>query len=862
VTARIVRTLLLVPGCALLLLAVGSGPAVAAPADSAWVPAPGSTSPPPASHGSAQAPTPVPAPIPSDSLAPPPPAPALTTAPRDSMVSDSVAGVREGAALDTLAAARDTIAAPADSIAAPRDSVTTPPEVVPPASRPQPTAPPRSAGPAARPRVGLALSGGGARGAAHIGLLQVLEENRIPVDYVAGTSMGAVIGGLYASGLSPARMDTIATDLDWLEAFTDKSRRADRTFIRKRDDDGFLMRTRAGFRRGKVLLPPATLDGHLIDLLLKRLTLPVVSVRHFDDLGIPFRAVTTDLLTGETVVLREGDLAQAMRASMAVPGAFATREVDGRLLVDGGITNVLPIDVVRRMGADVVIAMDIAPPAKDREDLQSLPDLTFHLAVLSAERNRRQQIESLGDSDVFLKPDLGSITLVSFDRTADAIVVGRQAAQAVVADLLPFALPPEAYRAWQEARAAKIPAPDSLVIAAVEVESESRVDNELLRQRLDVPTHVPLDVQRLERGVRRLAGLELFGSTSYDVEQAPEGNVLRVTATPRAWGPDYLQAGIGVFDDYAHPNVNLALAYTRTAINRLNGEWAAGVQLGQEPGVWGRFHQPLDERLRWFADGRVLYTEWALGDFDANGHQRAEYGLRQFGVVLSGGRAIGPWAEGRAGIVRLGGDIRQQTGTPGESSRSIDTGELYAEFFADALDGMAFPSEGFLLRGRLAAGLDALGSAEDYQQMYAEGTLVRTFKRFTGLAGGSLGITLDGDAPLESRFRIGGLGRVSGLQQDEKIGQHAVLLRGMVYQRVLKLWPVYGGVSVEVGGVFQSREDVSFEAALPAAALFAGVQTPLGPVTLAYGVAEGGRDNFYLTLGQIIGLPHPGLRPH
>lgn len=300
-----------------------------------------------------------------------------------------------------------------------------------------PAAPP----PAQRPRIGLALSGGGARGIAHVGVLQVLEEHRIPIDFVAGSSMGAVVGGLYASGLSPAQLDSVISAIDWMEAFADRIPRSDRSFRRKRDDDLYLVKHKPGLREGRLRFPPGMLDGQRIDLLLKRLSLPMVTVRNFDSLAVPYRAVAADIVTGEAVVLDHGDLALAMRSSMSIPAVFAPREVDGRLLVDGGVTNNFPIVQVRRMGADVVIAVDIASPPQKREDLESIVQIALQVAMMSSDRNKEQQVASLGPDDVLIRPELGSITVASFDRADEAIPIGRQAAQAALPALERLAVP-------------------------------------------------------------------------------------------------------------------------------------------------------------------------------------------------------------------------------------------------------------------------------------------------------------------------------------------------------------------------------------------------------------------------------------
>ena len=276
----------------------------------------------------------------------------------------------------------------------------------------------------ARPKVGLALSGGGARGVAHIGVLKVLEERRIPVDYIAGTSMGSIVGGLYASGMSAQELETLVTRIDWADAFSDWIPRKDRSFRRKRDDDLYLVKNKPGISGLRLKFPPGIIDGQKIDLLLKRCSLPVVGVRDFDDLAIPFRAVAADLVTGEAVVLGRGDLALAMRASMSIPIVFAPREVDGRLLADGGISKNLPIDVVRGMGADIVIAVDISTPLQNREQLQSVLAITDQLTGIMTRRDVDEQIASLSEDDVFIQPDLGDITTASFGRAGDAVPAG------------------------------------------------------------------------------------------------------------------------------------------------------------------------------------------------------------------------------------------------------------------------------------------------------------------------------------------------------------------------------------------------------------------------------------------------------
>jgi len=702
---------------------------------------------------------------------------------------------------------------------------------------------------AARPRIGLALSGGGARGAAHIGVLQVLEERRVPVDFIAGTSMGALVGGLYASGLSAAELEQVISEMDWADAFADKIPRADRSFRRKRDDDLYLVQHKPGLRGLSLQFPPGLIDGQQIDLLLKRHTLPVVTVRDFDELSIPYRAVAADVVTGEAVVLDHGDLALAMRSSMAIPAVFAPREIEGRLLVDGGITENLPIDVVRRMGADVVIAVDIGTPPTGREGLRSLPAITMQLTTLLSERNRKRQIASLGERDVFIQPDLGTITTASFDRAAETVPIGVRAARAAADELDRLALPAEEYRAHLAARVRRS---GRLAVDELRIVNRSRLADDAIAARIGPVAGAPLDVDRLETDLDQVFGLELFESVYYDVEREAGRNVLTVTARERGWGPNYVQAGVAAFEDYEGPDFNVALAYSRTALNRRNGEWRTGLQAGRDPGVFTEWHQPVDRALRAFVHLRAAAGAQAVNTFDATGHKTSELEVRRAGLEASAGRELGTWGELRAGVVRESGEIATQVGEPAVPDRGFDTGDAFVQFFVDRLDDVDFPRSGGSLRARVTGGLRALGSDAGYEQGLLEASFAHTRGRWTGFVGGMLGLTLDDDAPTQSLYSLGGFARLSGIEQDELAGQQVALLRATAYRRLsaLPVLPLYAGLTAEYGNVFATRSAMRLDEGLASGGAFLGLGTPVGPVFLAYARAEGGRSNYYLTLGE------------
>ncbi|MDH3196618.1 MAG: patatin-like phospholipase family protein [Candidatus Krumholzibacteria bacterium] len=700
-----------------------------------------------------------------------------------------------------------------------------------------------------RRKIGLALSGGGARGAAHIGVLKILEEYRIPIDYISGTSMGAIVGGLYASGMSTGELETLISEVDWADAFVDRIPREDRSFRRKRDDDLYLVKNKPGVTPGGFQFPLGILDAQKVDLLLKKYTLPVVTVRDFDDLSIPYRAVATDIATGEAVVIGHGDLALAMRASMSIPVVFAPREIDGRLLIDGGVASNLPIDVVRRMGADVVIAVDISTPLAEREEIRSVLAATDQLLIILTRRNTDEQIAALTDDDILIRPDLGDIAASSFDRAVEAVPAGVTAAESALERLERLSVSNDIYRAHLAARARGTPAPP--VIDEVRIINNSRLSDGVIAARLTIKVGQTLDVTRLERDLNQIYGLEIFESVYYDITIESDRTVLTITAREASRGPNYLQLGVAVFEDYEGPNFNVAAAFIRTPINGLGGEWRTGIQIGQEPNVFTELHQPIDHKLRKYIHLLVFAGERAMNVFDDEGRKLTEWNRRSYGGYAAFGRELGTWGDVRAGVLRESGTMKVQVGDPSLTDRDFDTGDAFVQFYVDELDDVGFPRSGGHFRVRVKAGLEALGSDAEYEQGEVDGSLAYTRGRYTGLFGGSFGTTRDSDAPLQSRFLLGGFTRLSGLEHDEIGGQHAALLYAIFYRRMWNstLLPAYLGASVEYGNVFEERSEIAFDRGIAAGSAFFAVDTLIGPIYVGYGFAEGGRRNYYLFLG-------------
>jgi NTE family protein len=709
-----------------------------------------------------------------------------------------------------------------------------------------------------RPKIGLVLSGGGARGAAHIGVIKVLEELQIPIDYIAGTSMGSIVGGLYASGMSSGELEEAVTGIDWQDAFKDLISREERSLRRKTDDYTYLVKNKPGLSDSlEIKLPPGFLQGEKIEILFKRLTLPVSLITDFDDFIIPFRAVATDIATGAPVVLGSGDLAMAMRASMSVPAAFAPVEIDGKILVDGGVGNNLPIDVARNMGADIIIAVDISTPLLKKDKLDSALKITQQLTGFLTRRNTEEQIATLSEKDVLIVPDLGDITTASFSRSGEAIPKGYQAANEQRQKLMALALPRQKFETYLAARQSKGDKrmPEPPVIEFVKLENNSRISDKMIMARLDLELGHPLDVEKLEKSIGEIYGLELFETIIYEIveENGKTGLVLHVRE--RVWGPNYLQGGLQLSGTENQDNYyNFGLAYTRTAINRLGGEFRVGVQVGSRPGIFSEIYQPLDYDSRYFIHPKALWGKKNVNIYSAGGEKLAEYSVEQYGADLALGRELGTWGETRIGIRRLKGHAEVITGMPTLPDYDFDRGEAYLRFFVDKLDNINFPRAGYTGFLEYISSQEDLGADSSFDQVLFNSVIAKSWGRNTLLGGVRFYTTFEDEAPLQNLFPLGGFFNLSGYQVDELWGQHLGLMRLGFLRRIsdFRFFPTYLGASLESGNVWLDDDDIDFGSLITAGSLFIGIDTILGPIYFAYGRAEGGRDSFYFYLGRML----------
>lgn len=704
-----------------------------------------------------------------------------------------------------------------------------------------------------RPRVGLVLSGGGARGAAHVGVLKVLDEMHVPIDAIAGTSMGAVVGGLYASGMSGADIEKLIRSLNWQDAFQDRPPREELGFRRKQDDRNFLVRYALGVTEEGFVLPRGLIQGQKLEQLLRNATLPVTEIADFDELPIPFRAIATDLETGEAVVMKSGDLVSAMRASMSAPGVFAPVQRDGRLLADGGLVDNLPIEAARAMDVDMLIVVDVSFPLYAREDLKSPLDVTNQAFAILIRSRTLEEREKLSASDIIIDPPLGRFPSMDFSRVPQALGAGEKGAIAVQAELADLALGEEAYQAYLVTRKPPVETP---VIEFVRADSTSAEYDALIKATMSDLVGKALDKDLIGKRLSSLYALDRFESIDYALVEENGRSGLELDLRRKSWGPNYIRVGLNLEDDFeGNSRYNAAARFIVTEINRLGAEWLTDLQIGENPKLFTEFYQPLSLASRYFVAPYFNLEEHSV--FSLDGRDRtAEYRVRSAYAGVDIGRELSSWGEIRLGVRRGSERSRVLIGDPTLPTDDFERGGVFARFSYDKLDSIFFPRHGQQFEFQWRGERNQFGGDEDFDTFESTWLVARSFDRHTLIFWADAGTTDDPPLTPESFFSLGGFFNLSGLPPGFLSGPHYGIGRLLYYRRigrggsgVLDL-PAYAGLSLEAGNTWMERGDMSVDDLRTNGSLFFGVDTPLGPLYLATGFDEDGEKAFYLFLGR------------
>lgn len=726
---------------------------------------------------------------------------------------------------------------------------------------------------AERPKIALVLSGGGAKGAAHIGIIKVLEEQRIPVDIITGTSMGAYVAGMYALGLDADELERQTLRLDWNQGYQDRVTRDELSLRRKRQNDEFLLQTDIGVdQHWQLSLPGGFFQGQAMGALLRQSTLNIPKLKNFDRLPIPYRAVATDMETVTPVVLKRGHLASAMQASMSVPGVLQPVELNGRLLADGGVVNNMPVDVAKEMGADVVIAVDIGDAMLSREQLDSALAMVSQLTNYLTRSGTERQKALMGERDILISPPIGGIGVGDFNRLPEIIALGEAAARAMLPSLSRLSLSENEYHAYQAAkldRRAQLRRSDAIYLDRIEVNNNSGLSDEVIKQVLGVSPGQFHQARDLEKGIRRLYALDAFDRVTYQIEERDDEQVLTVVTNEKDWGPGFVDLKFALEDNFSsRSNYEIGAQFRRTNVNMLGGEWLVEGTFGSNKQLATEFYTPLDSDYDLFWKAR--------GEYEKHGHtfffNRDEVADSPFAPLttldfdysswtLSSelGINLQPWSELALGLQGLEGDISTRNI---DSRFDIDSYGPYIRLSHDTLDNVFFPTRGTAFETRVGYfrnGLEVEGEREvvtvlDYTLDWLHPVSLDRHTLVAKLSYG--GSDTEQLVPVFARS-LGGLFNLSGYQSEQLSGRYSAF-GGLLYHY---RWfdndfgafrsPVYVGGSLEQGGVWESGSDIRWQTALTAGSVFIGVNTNLGPLYLAYGQGEGDNSSFYLYFGNL-----------
>ncbi|WP_199850902.1 patatin-like phospholipase family protein [Shewanella baltica] len=714
-----------------------------------------------------------------------------------------------------------------------------------------------------RLKIGVVLSGGGAKGAAHVGVLKILEEHNIPVDYIAGTSIGAYVAGMYSLGYSASEVEAIMMGVDWDSGYSDTIPRNILSYRDKQLRDRYNIPLNIGYNEGQVRAPSGLLRGQTMSQLLRQSTDLVQQFGNFDDLAIPYRAVATDLETSLPVVISHGSMVKAMQASATVPGALQPAQIEGKLLVDGGIANNMPVDVVKAMGADIIIAVDIGSPLVKKDKLDSTIAVLDQLSNFLTNASTEKQKLLLTDKDVLIRPAIDALSTTDFTIMPLALTLGKEAANGQLDKLSSMSVSPEEYAAYVEAKKAK----GKLLMADVRhsvneivFDNQSKVSLNLLTETLNIKPGQAVSKDELNEALKRIYSLNKFERVDAEFVEGEDGRVLTVTTKAKSWGPNYFQLGFNWEDDFnSESAISFDMAYTMTDLTFNGGEWRNEIKLGMEKLFATEFYQPLDRDQQFFSRARYQYDtrNWDLYD---NNNRLLTFDKKTHTIELGIGYNYTSQGMIELGLVAEKGAIINDAWL--SSDLDFSSYGAYFRFGYDSLDSISFPTSGNRVTLNVyVRNEDFDDIIDDNQNEYSvqieadwKGALSVGNHAFVGKASIS---TNDNDGMNTLHLsELGGFLNLSGYHKDSLTGAHKVF-GAFVYQYDLGRdalgmtdYPLYLGWSLEAGNVWDERSEVTLTDLIYASSLYIGTDTSMGPAAIGFGITDLGDKSFYLFVGK------------
>jgi NTE family protein len=712
---------------------------------------------------------------------------------------------------------------------------------------------------AARPRIGLVLSGGGARGLAHIGVLRALERLRVPVDVVVGTSMGALVGGAYAAGRTVPELEAFVQKANWESILADRQDRRSLSFSRREEDTLVSSRLDLNLNRGGLSLPPAAAGNSALEQALEQLVTPASAELATAALPLPFRALATDLVSGELRTLEQEPLFLALRASMAVPGVFAPVRVKGRLLVDGGLVRNLGVDVARQLGADIIIAVNVGSPLLEERNLRSALGVANQMLQILTEQNVGRSLRELRPEDVLIDPQLDDLGFMDFHQRVDAVGVGERAALAVASRLEALALSESDYQQHQLKRlgyGGTENVAQALPLGELRIEGTRRSKPEALRTELerlaDLRVGKPVTPGQIERAALALQGRGDFERVDARISDDAERRHVTLQVQEADWALSRLRLGAEVYSNFDDASrFSLVAMHTLSWLNAWGGELRTVLRLGSQREFSTELNQPLGPGSAWYlaphfsslGDGSDLY---------ADGLRAARISLLQRSATLSLGRRLGSWGDVRLGYGNFSVRARPVLPQPPETGDIRMRGRgVEAQLRVDTLDSISFPSHGRYL----TLGLRHLRNQDDLDDT-SLGMVGLSAYRWHDWAGH---VYLEFQRSLRGQAgTLGGFLRLSGTPDDSLDGERLLMTRLVMARRVGALPLGLGqavrlGFSLEAGMATQRAQALRGSDLRLAGSGFLAVDTRFGPVYLALGHTRGGGTAFYLYLGKFDG---------
>nr|WP_314900423.1 patatin-like phospholipase family protein [uncultured Deefgea sp.] len=700
---------------------------------------------------------------------------------------------------------------------------------------------------AERPRIGLVLGGGGARGFAHVGVLKVLEENRIPIDCVVGTSIGSLVGAAYATGRTPAEMEERIQKADWDDLLSTSLPRQSNTFRQKQDSRYSLLVELGLSDTGELKLPDSAISTQKIGFFLRELTF-AGTVANFDQLGIPYRAIATDFETGEMVVQKDGDLVTAMRASMSVPGVFPVVEAGGRYLVDGGLVRNLPIDVARDTCADVVIAIDVGSAPLKAPQIRNIFSVADQYTRLMMIQNVQPQLASLTKKDVLISPEFGDLSSADFAKGAELIQIGTTAALNALPQLSQFSVSDEEYGKWLERRTTMRLQPKQ--VREVAVDRGNVVNPEVLKKVLDIQIDEPLNSTEFHDNLLDVYARGDHSQISYDLGLGTNGDLLSILPIEKSWGPNYLRFGLSFATDFtsSHP-WNISAQYRRTWINDLGAEWKTMLQMGSSASVSTEFYQPLkiDESIfistyyQYFRGPLSLWLEDEnIAEYTYN---KSSFGI-DFGSVISNSAElrVGPVFNNYSGNRAIG-----QVELPDFTSHDYG---IRFNLFYDNLDNFFFPKNGISLN---AYGYYALGVGN---QMEDYGVYGVVYRHAISVGKDSVVFKLKAQdtyntPPLFSDVKwLGGFLNLSSYNYQQMVGDKFIFGSAQYLKSIGLLSGSYIGTALEFGRVYDQLTSGVDDGWHYSGTVYLAYDSYLGPLYLGAAYGDNRQARFYMMLGK------------